>query len=259
MSSARKPYSRSAAPFHAVTMLSRSVVMSASWMASATAASRAAASSRSLRIDGILTGCGLSKTTARGLRIAKLNLASADARHRLLLFLLLLLGRRLFVREELVHEILELRPDHLARQLAELRAERAHGDDRLRHRPVAAGAADVGEEPPHELAGVLRIAEVAHRNDERLVHDAGDDGPLHVFERQEEVGDVGDEVLARERAEEGAEDLVRQGAFLERPQHVVEPLERDFGAFHLPDERRIRERVEVGERFEVHAVGRTVE
>ena len=50
------------------------------------------------------------------------------------------------------------------------------------------------------------------------------DRPLDVFELQEEVGDVGDEVLARHRAEERAEHLVRQDAALVRLEHVVEPL-----------------------------------
>src|SRR5688500_18206733 len=37
--------------------------------------------------------------------------------------------------------------------------------------------------------------------------------------------------------------------------HVLEPLERDFRAFHLADERGVGERVEEGERLEVHAIG----
>ena len=34
---------------------------------------------------------------------------------------------------------------------------------------------------------------------------------------------------------------------------------RDFGAFHLADQRGVGQRVEIGERFEVDAVGRAVE
>ena len=88
--------------------------------------------------------------------------------------------------------------------------KRAQRDDGLGHRAMAAGAADVGEEPPHELARVLRVAEVPHRNHQRVVDDAGDHGPLDVLDLQEEVGDVGDEVLARRGAEERAEHLVRR-------------------------------------------------
>src|SRR5262249_48789072 len=119
-----------------------------------------------------------------------------------------LLGGHLVVSEELVGEILELGSDHLAWQIAELLAQRAHRDHRFGHRAVAAGAADVGEEAPHELAGVLRVTEIADRDHQRIVDDAGDDRPLHVLELQEEVGDVGDEVIARQRAQERAEHLL---------------------------------------------------
>ena len=37
--------------------------------------------------------------------------------------------------------------------------------------------------------------------------------------------------------------------------HVVEPLQRDFRPFHLPDQRRVGERVEERERLEIDAVG----
>ena len=99
------------------------------------------------------------------------------------------------------------------------------------------------------------VAQVPHRHDQRVVDDPGDDRPLDVFELQEEVGDVGDEVLARQRAEERAEDLIDERAALVRLEHVVEPLERDFRAFHLADQRRVGERIEIRERLEVDAVG----
>ena len=41
--------------------------------------------------------------------------------------------------------------------------------------------------------------------------------------------------------------------------HVVEPLERDFGALHLADQRGVGERIEIRERLEVDAVGLAVE
>ena len=78
-------------------------------------------------------------------------------------------------------------------------AERLQRHDRLGHGAMAAGAADVGEVAADELAGVLRVAEIPDRNHERVVDDAGDDRPLDVLELQEEVGDVGNEVLARQR------------------------------------------------------------
>ena len=82
---------------------------------------------------------------------------------------------------------------------------------------MTAGAADVREVTSDEFAGVLRVAEVPHRDDERLVDDAGDDRPLHVFELQEEIGDVGDEILARQGAEERTEDLIGERAAADAP------------------------------------------
>ena len=58
-----------------------------------------------------------------------------------------------------------------------------------------------------------------------------------------------------ERPEERAEHLVRRARRRVRLHHVVEPLERDFRAFHLADQRRVRQRIEIRERFEVDAVG----
>ena len=88
-----------------------------------------------------------------------------------------------------------------------------------------------------------------------LPDDAGDDRPLDVFELQEEVGGVRDEVLARRLADERAEHLLAQDAALARARDVAQPLERDFRPFHLPDERGVGERIEERERFEVDAVG----
>ena len=58
-----------------------------------------------------------------------------------------------------------------------------------------------------------------------------------------------------ERAEERAEHLIDERAALVRLQHVVEPLERDFGALHLADQRGVGQRIEVRERLDVDAVG----
>ena len=88
-----------------------------------------------------------------------------------------------------------------------------------------------------------------------VADDAGDDRPLHVFELQEEVGGVGDEVLARRFADERAEDLIAHDAALARAGDVVQPLERDFRPFHLADQRGVGERIEERERLEVDAVG----
>ena len=41
----------------------------------------------------------------------------------------------------------------------------------------------------------------------------------------------------------------------ERARDVLEPLERDFRAFHLADQRRVGQRVEERERLEVDAIG----
>ena len=137
--------------------------------------------------------------------------------------------------------------------------KRAHRHDGLGHRAVAAGAAERREVLPDELAGVARVAEVPHRQHQHLVDDARDERPLDVLELQEEVGDVGDQVLARRLPHEGAEDLVVAPPGAERLHDVLEALERDFRAFHLADHRRVGQRVEERERLEVHAVGLAVE
>ena len=104
-------------------------------------------------------------------------------------------------------------------EIAELLPEPVDRHDRLGHRAMAAGAADVAEPSLHELTRVARVAEVAHAHDQRAADDAGDDRPLDVFELQEEVGGVGDEVFARRLADEGAEDLLAQDAALARAGH----------------------------------------
>src|SRR6185503_4906730 len=119
-------------------------------------------------------------------------------------------------------------------QVAKLGAERGQRDDGLRHRAMAAGAADIGEIFPDELAGVARISEVAHRHDERVVDDARDDRPLDVLELQVEVGHVRDDVFPWRVTEKRAEDLLGHPAVLLRPEDVLEPLGRDFRALHLP-------------------------
>ena len=120
---------------------------------------------------------------------------------------------------------------------------------------MAAGAADVAEHGLDELAGVARVAEIAHAHDELPGDDARDDRPLDVLDLQQEVRRIRDEVLARRLAEEGRQHLRTHPARRERARDVLEPLHRDFRALHLPDERRIGQRVEERERLEVHAVG----
>src|SRR4029079_8729092 len=52
------------------------------------------------------------------------------------------------------------------------RDEAIRRHDRLRHGAVTSRASDVREQLPHELAGVARVADVAHRRHERSVDDA---------------------------------------------------------------------------------------
>ena len=58
-----------------------------------------------------------------------------------------------------MHECLQACADIVAGELAEFLAERAHGDDRLRHGPMAARASDIGKEAAHSvplLAGCVK-------------------------------------------------------------------------------------------------------
>ena len=124
---------------------------------------------------------------------------------------------------------------------------------------MPAGTADVAEPAAHEVAGVARVAEIAHRDDERVVDDAGDHRPLHVFELQVEVGDVRDEVFARRLADKRAEHVLHHAAVLPRLDDEIEPLGGDFRALHLADHRRVGERIQIREGVEVGAVGLPVE
>ena len=124
---------------------------------------------------------------------------------------------------------------------------------------MTAGAADVVEPAADEVARIARVAQVPHRHDERVVDHTADHRPLHVLELQVEIRHVGDKVVARRLAEERAEDVLHHAALLPALDQVVEPLGRDFRALHLPDHRRVGQRIQVRERVEVGAVGVTVE
>ena len=124
---------------------------------------------------------------------------------------------------------------------------------------MAAGAAEAGKEAADEFAGVLGVSEVAHRHDQLIVDHARDHRPFDRFELEKEIGDVGDEVLARRGADERAEHLVGERAAAIGLEHVFEPLHRDFRPLHLADHGRVRQRIEVRERLEIDAVGLAVE
>src|SRR5690606_572533 len=83
--------------------------------------------------------------------------------------------------EELERVLDEPRRDGGRIEIAELRPVGVGGDDRLGHRAMAAGAAEIAEVLLHELAGIARVAQVAHRHDERAADQARDDRPLGVF------------------------------------------------------------------------------
>ena len=157
--------------------------------------------------------------------------------------------------EEGEHELEHALVDAAAFVGPELPLEGLERHDGFGHRAMAAGAADVVEPAAHEVAGVARVAQVADRHDEGVVHDAGDDRPLDVLELQIEVGDVGDEVFARRLAEEGAEHVLHHPAVLPRLDHEVEPLGGDFRALHLADHRGVGQRIEIRESVEIGAVG----
>src|SRR6266513_1024007 len=118
----------------------------------------------------------------------------------------LVLPRR-FV-EELHGELVQPADDAVCVQVAELRAERLQRHDRFGHGAMAAGAPDLGEIAPGELAGILRVPQVPDRNHQRIVDDPGDDGPPDVLELEKEIGDVGDEVFPRQLSKVRAEDPI---------------------------------------------------
>ena len=157
--------------------------------------------------------------------------------------------------EEDFSQFRNLEADVGAREIAEFLTEAFDRDDGLGHRPMTTGAANVAEPPPHEFPGVPGIPEVPHAHDERAVDHACDDRPLHVFELQEEISGVGDEVFAWRFADESAEHLLAHDPALARACHIFQPLERDFRPLHLADERRVGQRIEERERLEIHPVG----
>jgi hypothetical protein len=73
--------------------------------------------------------------------------------------------------EELEGEAQDLVGELVGLQVAELLFEGANRHDGLRHGAMAAGAADVVEVLAHELTGVPRIAQIPHRDDQRVVDD----------------------------------------------------------------------------------------
>ena len=70
--------------------------------------------------------------------------------------------------EELVGHFREPERQRGAFEIAVLRAEPFDGHDRLGHRAVAAGGADVGEPALDEFTGVARVAQVPHADDQRF-------------------------------------------------------------------------------------------
>src|SRR5690606_33742874 len=145
--------------------------------------------------------------------------------------------------EELVDEFADAVRDLDAFEVAVLLAERVEWYHGLRHRPVAAGAADVVEAAAHELAGVLRVTEVTDRDAQVAVELARDDRPLHAFELQEDAGGVGDEISPDDGPEVGAEDLIGNRALGRGLDHVIEAVHRDLGPLQLADHRRVGQRI----------------
>ena len=73
-------------------------------------------------------------------------------------------------------------------------APRRERDHRLRHRAVAAGAAEIAERGAHDLAGAAHVADVAHGDVELAVDGARDHRPLRAFDLEEQVGELRDEL-----------------------------------------------------------------
>src|SRR5947209_2066362 len=110
--------------------------------------------------------------------------------------------------QELRRELMQPPRDAVGVEIAELLPEGLDRHDRFGHRAMAAGTADFGKIAADEFAGILRVPKVPNRNHERIVDEAADDGPPDVLELKEEIGDVGDEVFARQLSKIRAEDLI---------------------------------------------------
>ena len=135
--------------------------------------------------------------------------------------------------QELQREVEDELIERLGFQAAETVAEGGSRNDRLRHGPMSPGTANLTKVLADEFSGVSRVAEVPDRDHERLAKDSRHDRPLHVFQLQEEIGHVGNEVFPRRVAEERTEHLLDEPSRLRGADDIVEPFHRDFRALHL--------------------------
>jgi len=148
-------------------------------------------------------------------------------------FLLLFCGRLV---QELFGYFRDLCGDRGFLQVVELLAEFVYWYDCFGYCAMVVGVVDVGEPVFHEFVGVVRIVKVVDADDECAVQDVCDDCSFHVFELQEEVSGVGDEVFAWCFVNEGVEDLFFYDVVLVRMRDIVEPFECDFRFFYLSNE-----------------------
>src|SRR5439155_1523524 len=93
--------------------------------------------------------------------------------------------------EEARHDRL---PQPLARRLADASLPVAQADHGLRHRAVAARAADLAERTAHHIARGANVPHVAHADVELAVHGAGHDRPLRALDLKEELRELGDQL-----------------------------------------------------------------
>src|SRR5438093_669341 len=95
-------------------------------------------------------------------------------------------------RDQRKHGVADDLFTHLAEVLFKA-VERNHG---FGHSAMAAGAADFVEKTLHDISGALDIANVAHRDDDTVVAQTGDDAPLHAFDLQAKLRHLGNDIFS---------------------------------------------------------------
>src|SRR5213080_2511740 len=112
----------------------------------------------------------------------------------------------------------------LGRGIALAGAPVAQPNDRLRHRAMAAGGAEIAERVAHDVTRRANPAHVAHGDVQLAVYGTRYDGPLRTFDLQEEVGELRDELRIGDAAEVREDRAVLDVTAGDAPRQHVERL-----------------------------------